>query len=306
MDPEACLNILTQAQRDSGQDSGQPCRRPGQVMVCPYGSRTPPPQEDGGGDTSDPEVDNRPGSPTRINGSNDDVMLPPPHLGGQIIDLETGEVAMSAESLLTLFPDLRPDRFARLGSNNTQVEAEDGMQVEAEDGMLQAEERMKGLLPTELIAEVLQLHGERVRVHKAYDAAFHHLATGQGGGVMAVTRMYPVVVSWAAAHFKAQSEQVRAAASALEAGQSSEGTREAAALVRKLQSSEQSRLHLVADSHLHQTRRLQAVDEEEARRLQRLCNGLRQRVGATSEDIEETISELRYCAADLCEEMPQQ
>ncbi|CAK0840402.1 unnamed protein product [Prorocentrum cordatum] len=287
MDPQACLEILTQAASQAAKDhqgeaalGGLCCaaagaRAAGLAVGEGPGLRPVFPSDVGFAAEEDevkpkkfcpPCGEPLPGERTRVNDT-------------EVIDLATGtnetiESELTEVGLLGRFPALagEPD----LGGRPPDLAAG----------------------PASLVASVVRLHGARVVVHKAYDAAFQHLLTSKAGGQHALQRMYPFVVSCATARFKALSEGVRAAAAALEEAAAAPGAEEAvaeaAALVRRLQGLEAARLQLVAAHHVEQSRLKARPGGDEGP-----CRDIRQRLGAAAEAIEEAVSELRYCAADL-------
>lgn len=215
---------------------------------------------------------------------------------GQLIDLETGknetvDSSMSQAAVLEMFPDLRGP--ALLGDTE---EPPQGATTAA--GRRDSDQPQT---PADLVLAVVQLHQTRVAVHRAYDGAFRHLLKGKGGGPKALARTYPFVVAAVTARFQALSEAARDAASALEVaaaarGESGAEVKEAAALVRKVQGLEQARLQLVAMHHIEQSQLHTSGGGDSAR-----CASSYQQLGSAAEEIEETVSELRYCAAELRE-----
>lgn len=259
MDPEACLAILGRA-----ACAHQLCRECGaaaRTECCLPGSRLSPADAEGRTERQQPAPDSE--SEAQV--------------CGQIIDLQTGENTtaegkVTEEELLELFPELRP---------------------------LDVEDAVVGLSDAELAAAIVRLHEERVRVYKAYDGAFQLLLSARRGPqLQAFKSVYPSVVALATGRFKGISDAVRSAAKALEdnaVGRSCEASAEAALLIRQLQSLEQARLQLVALQHVEEARVAGRRDSPAAsRELQ-----LRKRRDAAAEEIEETISELRHCVADL-------
>jgi len=232
--------------------------------------------------------------------------LPP---RGQVIDLETGENELSAAGILERFPELAPEK-----SSSEAEEAQAAGEVAGDTGadaklLALLTEQLRGSSPAELAREVVRLHQQRVTVHKAYDGAFQHLLNSpQGGGVEAISRTYPFVVACATARFAALSRGVRAAAGLLEANtEKVESVAEAAGLIRKVQRMEQERLQLIAASHLEQTRLFamgrawkdNEADTQMLRLSRKSVADVKRQIGVASEEVEETVSELRYCAADL-------
>lgn len=223
---------------------------------------------------------------------------PPPQMhGGQILDLETGDnipvpPEMTEEAILAKFPELRFEV------------SNDGQGLPADS------------TAADLVSLVVKLHQERVALHKAFDSAFKFLLTGEGGGSAAVARTYPGIVAAATRRFQQISLLVRDVAAALQASasatsgdstQATESANEAATLIRKLQELERERLQLVAAFHAEQGRAHAAKGRRGRQRDADLanheatCADYRRRLGKASEEIEETVSELRYCAADLRE-----
>mmetsp|Transcript_21670 Transcript_21670/g.50663 ORF Transcript_21670/g.50663 Transcript_21670/m.50663 type:complete len:278 (+) Transcript_21670:85-918(+) len=190
---------------------------------------------------------------------------------------------VSLETILDMFPHLRP------------ASDEEGEGERFADLPVQADA---------LVLEVIRLHGIRVLVHKAYDAAFKHLfeQDESSGGTELISSLYPVIVKCVTARFKAASDRVRHIASSLDAyqGVPEAETREVRGLIRKLQQLEQGRLRLVAQHHFHQSQLLLQVDRDP---VQASCNQLRQQLGKAAQEIEETVSELRYSVEDLREAM---
>lgn len=191
---------------------------------------------------------------------------------------------MSEGALLQFFPDLRP------------APAADGAAAAA---------AARGACSADLALAVVKLHEERVKVHRAYDAAFKHLLLGRGGGARALARTYPAVVARATLRFQQLSEGARLLAGALEerssAAKGQDGQaelRDAAELVRKVQGLEQARLQLVAISHLEQS---QLHTSPGSGGSQEKVASVRQQLGRIAEEIEESVSELRYAAAELRE-----
>jgi hypothetical protein len=239
---------------------------------------------------------------------------------GQVINLETGENELSASVLLQCFPALMDTSE---GGSPISLEAA-ARQSEGTEAGADADERIVAQLaeslrdvpPVELAREVVNLHERRVSAHKAYEAAFKHLLNSPGGGAEAVARMYPFVVGCVTARFIAISRAIRAVASVLEAVAKlppavtspsiAESAKEAAGLMRKLQKLEQERLEVVGASHLERSRlwvleRRKDVDAESQVLVmsRRTFTELQKRIGDTAVGIEETVSELRYCVADL-------
>ncbi|CAK0840400.1 unnamed protein product [Prorocentrum cordatum] len=200
MDPQACLEILTQAASQAAKDhqgeaalGGLCCaaagaRAAGLAVGEGPGLRPVFPSDVGFAAEEDevkpkkfcpPCGEPLPGERTRVNDTEATVG------GGQVIDLATGtnetiESELTEVGLLGRFPALagEPD----LGGRPPDLAAG----------------------PASLVASVVRLHGARVVVHKAYDAAFQHLLTSKAGGQHALQRMYPFVVSCATARFKVQ------------------------------------------------------------------------------------------------------
>lgn len=324
MDPAQCLEILSAhaASRQNGASvaygcdvAGYPEQQGGEALINALLSQ---------GNALDAVAESEQGS------AEGPPAPPPPPLPprGQVIDLVTGENELSAASIAKLFPALLdvPVRTAVDESRGQHpAETEAAMQSATGDGAAQSDEQalaqrieqLQGAMPAYLVREVVQIHEQRVAVHKAYDAAFHHLLDSTGGGGEAIARTYPFVVGCATSRFASLSRGVRAAASLLEASANSEsapappataeGAKEAAGLIRKVQRLEQDRLQLVAASHLEQTRlwaagRGKAQDSDDDQTMQlarRSCADIKKKLGKASEEIEETISELRYCAADM-------
>jgi len=327
MDPAACLEILA---RNAAQ-----CQVVGAdgnlVSCCAAGCPVP---SFGGGNAL---VNALAGDEAAGVDAESAPPLPP---RGQVIDLETGENELSTQSLLELFPALRPgfDAASEPSSEAVPMEAEteagaaarpqgdvgaehvamEETPTDAESAPITAEEAdrrvverlaasLRGSAPADLVKEVVRLHEKRVLVHKAYDGAFNHLLNAPGGGAEAIARMYPFVVGCATARFTVLSRSVRAVAAVLEeTAASAAGPTEAAELVRKLQGMEKDRLQLVAAYHLEQSRlwalgrvKENSSESQTARMARRTCTDLRRRLGSADEEIEETISELKYCAADL-------
>lgn len=302
MDPQACLEILSQAARQNQGEADGPlgglcCAAAGARAaglatgagpdlrpVFPKDVGFPAEEEDEDEDSWKfcPRVgEPLPGERTRIHEPLTDTVG-----GGQVIDLATGtnetiEGDLTEAALLGQFPVLA-----------------------GQAGLVERPLDLGVGGPAGLVASVVRLHEARVTVHKAYDAAFQQLLASKVGSQHALARMYPFVVSCATARFKALSEGVRAAAAALEkaAGEpgADESVSEAAALVRRLQGLEQARLTLVASHHVEQSR-LKAQQGGDEGQCLACCRDIRQRLGAAAEAIEETVSELRYCAADLGE-----
>eukprot|EP00933_Yihiella_yeosuensis_P002942 TRINITY_DN10515_c2_g4_i1.p1 TRINITY_DN10515_c2_g4~~TRINITY_DN10515_c2_g4_i1.p1 ORF type:complete len:380 (-),score=111.95 TRINITY_DN10515_c2_g4_i1:126-1202(-) len=168
--------------------------------------------------------------------------------------------------------------------------------------------------PADLVSAIVQLHQERVAVHRDYDAAFNHLIEGKGGGMRVLGNLYPVVIQSVTIRFKALSEAIRDAATALEAAAKTSSQapdiKEAAALARKLQKHEQERLQVVAALHAEKGRILAAKNQlagggqskamgTEIAVGEANCGDYKRKLGATALEIEEIVSELRACAADL-------
>lgn len=331
MDPAACLEILARSAAQcqvAGPDGNL-------VSCCAAGCPVP---SYGGGNAL---VNALTGSDAA---GEDAESVPPLPPRGQVIDLETGENDLSTQSLLELFPALRPgiDATSEPSSEATPMDAEtetgaaalpqrdanaeqvpmDETRPAVENTPITAEEadrrvverlaeNLRGSAPAELVKEVVRLHGKRVLVHKAYDGAFTHLLNSPGGGAEAIARMYPFVVGCATARFTVLSRSVRAVAAVLEetTAATAAATSEAAELVRKLQGMEKDRLQLVAAYHLEQSRlwalgrvKENSSESQTARMARKTCSDLRRRLGSADEEIEETISELRYCAADMSED----
>lgn len=209
---------------------------------------------------------------------------------GQLIDLSTGanetvENKMTGPALLEMFPELGPS-FGGAQAIVRKV---------GETAAPASGERAQ---PADLALAVVKLHEARVAVHRAYDGAFMHLLKGQGGGPKAVARTYPYIVSCATARFQTLSEAARAVATALEeAAAGNADVKEAAELVRKIQQLEQARLSIVAMHHIEQSQLVTARGGDRDN-----CARLRQQLLSAAEELEETVSELRYCAAELREE----
>jgi len=305
MDPKECINILTKAYADHQAD----------CECCPVQDVPPPPQPPQGarparrrefilegapaaeeGDDSADEVEVIASQePARMNRVESQSQKPEPQFQGQVLNLASGEneTLLSAEALLEEFPALKPGPTA------------EGLRPEG--AAFQPPARRSR---ADLAAEVICVHGERVRVHKAYDGSFQMLLSGKGGGKQSLARLYPLVTQLATERFQSLSSRVRAAAEGLEeaaAGDDDGDAKEAANLARALQSCEKERLQLVAQLHIEQSRmalgaRDPANDEPEPEPVAAArsnCAKLRQRLGATDARIEETVSELRYCMADL-------
>eukprot|EP00928_Gymnodinium_smaydae_P071803 TRINITY_DN55289_c0_g1_i1.p1 TRINITY_DN55289_c0_g1~~TRINITY_DN55289_c0_g1_i1.p1 ORF type:complete len:315 (-),score=80.36 TRINITY_DN55289_c0_g1_i1:57-1001(-) len=284
----------------------------------------------------------------------------PADAGGQIIDLETGVNESSAEAIMQRFPALCEPQEEAPGEGKpgessapapVSAPAEyPAMDVDAEscgkcvapdpeaakfvaaaDAESTAREAWRRLAAADLILKVLDLHAERVQVHKAFDGAIDKLL---GQGVGAVAREYPTVVALATRRFSGISARVRAAAAEFEArakakrppaGEDTASLSEAGQLVRRVQGLEKQRLELTAARHLERSRILalsggvvgSASDGEAAAFAasgdgsaevkesgELLCarrnlEDFRKRVGRLDSEIEETISELRCCRADL-------
>lgn len=301
MDPKECINILTKAYAN----------HPENCECCPVQDVPPPPQppqgvrparrrefilEDApvaeeGEDSADEVVVKASQEPARMN--SESGQKPEPQFQGQVLNLASGEneTLVSAEALLEEFPALKP------------VPASEALQPEG--AAFQPPARRS---KADLAAEVICVHGERVQVHKAYDGSFQMLLSGKGGGKQALARLYPLVTQLATARFQSLSSRVRAAAEGLEEAAARDedcDAKEAASLARALQNCEKERLQLVAQLHIEQSRMAlgaPANDEPEPEPVAAArsnCAKLRQRLGATDAQIEETVSELRYCMADL-------
>lgn len=261
------------------------------------------PAEPAGDDSADDVEVSLSQEPARIN--SECSRQPEAQYRGQIIDIASGEneTLVSAEAILEEFPALS----APTAPAAVRPAAEGAVFVQS-----------ACRTPAELVREVVRVHAERVQVHKAYDGAFRRLLSGKGGGKEAVARMYPLVASLATARFQELSERVRSAATGLEEAAAREGggdAKEAADLSRCLQSCERDRLQLVAQHHVEQSRMALATppaagedggDEEPepapVAAARSNCVQIRQRLGATDSQIEEAVSELRCCMADMMEE----
>lgn len=233
-------------------------------------------------------------------------------------------VPMEAETEVTAAAPLQPDGAADTVAMEGTSTATESSNVTAEEADRRLVERLvvnlRGTTPANLVKEVIRLHEQRVLVHKAYDGAFSHLLSAPGGGAEAVARMYPFVVGCATARFSVLSRCVRAAAAALEESSTAESgaagavvpesasIAEAAQLIRKLQNMEKERLQNVAAYHLEQSRlwafgrvKENSSDSQMVRMARRTVADLRRGLGSTDEEIEETVSELKYCVAELQE-----
>lgn len=304
MDPKECIKILSKAYADhqgncqcGEDDCGVPPPPQPLQGVRPARRREfilEDPSADAGGEDSADDVEvSVSQEPARINSEAGDGRKPEAHYRGQIIDIASGEneTLVSAEAILEEFPALGPPAGAA------------PVLPAAEVPFAPPARRT----PAELVSEVVRVHTERVQVHKAYDGAFRRLLSGKGGGRDAVARLYPLVTSLTTARFQELSERVRSAATGLEEAAARDGggdAKEAADLARALQSCEKDRLQLVAQHHVEQIRMgpPRAGDEPEPAPVAAArsnCVQLRQRLGATDAQIEETVSELRYCMADL-------
>lgn len=309
MDPKACFDILQRASQEHLRlkELGIPCC-PGDAGPGPLrqlGAKAPVQAAavagaiaaaagEAGGDADEEflqcsVVETKPAAASAPSAPNGPLGL---GMGaaGQTINLETGknetvQSGMTEEDVLELFPALRAPAAA------TEV-----AQEECSSGKQQSPPP-----PCDLALGAIKLHEERVAVHRAYDGAFRHLLKEKGGGPKAVARTYPSVVARATARFQALSNSTRAIAAALEAAAAAEGgesLKEAASLVRRAQGLEQARLQLVAMHHIEQSQLHTRGGGNEGS-----CADIHRKLGSTAEEIEETISELRYCAAELREEM---
>lgn len=341
MDPQACIAILCKAavehsqQCPGGDACGEACVRGG---IRPNrrgkGPRFAAGFDNGAGHGYAPLAPDVEAGESTAN-LNDEGEAPLDGTQGQVIDLQSGknetvDGEVMEATLLEMFPELGP-RPARSWATNAATEAGspasaaaegDGAQTESQQAFdppprpMQRPEQASAEAaaaaaatwelpsdPPDLVLSVVKLHSQRVAVHKAYDGAFRHLLTSKGGAARALGRSYPFVVACATARFQIISEHVRRAAAALEA-ESGPDTKEAVALIRRLQKREQLRLQLVAQMHMELSRA--AAAPARGGEAPHASPALRRRLGALDEEIEEAVGELRCCAAELREAAEQE
>lgn len=303
MDPQACLDILSRAAREhqrleaQGGDQCHACRRagPARPQQCAVAGAIA--AATSAADASEIGSAKPTDKVAPEGGELTPPFLPPPRAvadvtigggegAGQLINLETGQnetvqKGMTEAAILELFPALLP---------------QPGIDAPREGSA----EDVSTPTPADLALAAVQLHEARVAVHNAYDGAFRYLLKEKGGGPKALARTYPSVVARATARFQVLSESARAVAASLEAAaaKGSDSVQEAAALVRRVQGLEQARLQLVAMHHIEQSQLHTRGGGNAAN-----CSKIRQQLGSTAEEIEEAVSELRYCVAELREEV---
>lgn len=213
---------------------------------------------------------------------------------GQILDINTGanETLSGLESVETLLGEL-PELEEIKGNGSPALETE-----------ADATARFRQSSSSSLVESVLEQHQQRVVVHKAYDAAFKRILER---GSIAVSLVYPSVVTAATQRFSTISLLVRSAATVL--AERDVEAKEAARLIRRLQALEKERLTLVAAGHLDRVRYLDQI-RSKGMGADRgpgdvgLADGIdvRQKLQKMDTEIEETISELRHARTDLQEE----
>eukprot|EP00931_Biecheleriopsis_adriatica_P116322 TRINITY_DN91982_c0_g1_i1.p1 TRINITY_DN91982_c0_g1~~TRINITY_DN91982_c0_g1_i1.p1 ORF type:complete len:287 (+),score=72.35 TRINITY_DN91982_c0_g1_i1:77-937(+) len=284
MDPQACLDILSQAAREHSQQHAR-----GDRWCCVAGDCNQNSPADAGYPLTCPPV-TVPSPPPPAEG--------PVETRGQVIDIETGAnetlgPGMTEAAILELFPLLRPPE-----TKTAEKEAASGE---------------VGDKAADLVLTALACHEERVAVYKEYDAAFKHLIEGEGGGPRALAWLYPFIVKCATHRFQALSQSVRTIAAEVES--ISDITRkpladqadEAARSLRGLQRMEAERLQLVAAHHAEQGRLMLAqrsdvngpVRQGEVNACIASVADYRRQLVSTAEEINELASELKYAAAEM-------
>jgi len=201
-----------------------------------------------------------------------DGVPPPPPILGQIIQIEDGSNVtwngMSEEDLLNTFSALR---------------------------CLQLSEETHSSAAA-VVSSVLQLQERRVAVHRAFDGAFQRLLSKDA---TIVNQMYPVVIARATPNFKLVSERIRAGAEELQRqAQSHESgslVEEAVALINSVQVKEKDRLSIMSALHVEQFQQKIAPSRDGPAKVAEL----RKCAECSAQEIEETVSELRYSLADL-------
>lgn len=172
---------------------------------------------------------------------------------------------------------------------------------------------MRCMYPADIAGLVVRLHADGVGLNKAYDAAFKYILEPQssGDGQPVLNDAAPLAAD-ATARFEAISQAYAIAASALEfaaAGQervasdssAAVGISEAAASVRHLQALQRRRVQAVLSHQAERSReRERAGSRGDA--LQEACERkFRRKLASIDEEVEETVSELRHCEAELQE-----
>eukprot|EP00930_Biecheleria_cincta_P047803 TRINITY_DN33201_c0_g1_i1.p1 TRINITY_DN33201_c0_g1~~TRINITY_DN33201_c0_g1_i1.p1 ORF type:complete len:495 (-),score=84.22 TRINITY_DN33201_c0_g1_i1:31-1515(-) len=172
---------------------------------------------------------------------------------------------------------------------------------------------MKFAHPADVVAFVRQVHQESVRLHKSYDDIFrrHVELKHARNDKTDLTCDYTDLKAAAASRFQALSRATGVAAEALSAfrtkehtaGSFAEAVSEAHALVQRLQKLQHKRVQIVFAHHVEQCQnKCQPRDNCKSAKKQ-LGARERQKLASADEEIEETMSELRHCEADLLQEL---